>query len=62
MAEFYSATVRLFDRFCGPVLLRDSQYGWPDVIGITGRIAPEYATWLSGTELTLVRLRQIERS
>ena len=25
MAEFYSATVRLFDRFCGPVLLRDSQ-------------------------------------
>ena len=24
MAEFYSATVRLFDRFCGPVLLRDS--------------------------------------
>ena len=27
MAEFYSATVRLFDRFCGPVLLRDSQRG-----------------------------------
>ncbi len=25
MAEFYSATVRLFDRFCGPVLRRDSQ-------------------------------------
>ena len=24
MAEFYSATVRLFDRFCGPVLLRNS--------------------------------------
>ena len=24
MAEFYSATVRLFDRFYGPVLLRDS--------------------------------------
>ncbi len=27
MAEFYSATVRLFDRFCGPVLLRDSKVG-----------------------------------
>ena len=26
MAEFYSATVRLFDRFCGPVLLRDSHF------------------------------------
>ena len=26
MAEFYSATVRLFDRFCGPVLLRDSHW------------------------------------
>ena len=25
MAEFYSATVRLSDRFCSPVLLRDSQ-------------------------------------
>ena len=25
MAEFYSATVRLSDRFCGPILLRDSQ-------------------------------------
>ena len=24
MAEFYSATVRSSDRFCGPVLLRDS--------------------------------------
>ncbi len=27
MAEFYSATVRLFDRFCDPVLLRDSHPG-----------------------------------
>jgi len=25
VAEFYSATIRKSDRFCGPILLRDSQ-------------------------------------
>ena len=41
MAEFYSATVRLFDRFCGPVLLRDSHptYGF----GELDTLVPAYA-------------------
>ena len=38
MAEFYSATVRLFDRFCGPVLLRDSHITLPTSIPEQQRI------------------------
>ena len=44
MAEFYSATVRLFDRFCGPVLLRDSQEYLPIIYLVFSNLK----TWLSG--------------
>ena len=57
MAEFYSATVRLFDRFCGPVLLRDSHSQFRvvghDLGGTTHRTCPlsdfePRSTWLKG--------------
>ena len=48
MAEFYSATVRLFDRFCGPVLLRDS-HPVPAVDGVVRWRRKDLARWLLET-------------